>query len=195
MEMPAHHGTDPTAALRFRPATADDHAAIVAITTEGREFLAAQGLDQWQGGNPSPERVAEDIACGYSYLAVDAGTGVPLGSVALCGVAEADYANVRAGAWLTDAPDDPALPSPYLVLHRMAVASAARGRGVATFMLGRSVEEARRRGFASVRVDTHEGNLPMQGAFLKVGFVRCCEIEITSPIEPTKKRIGFELVL
>ena len=77
----------------------------------------------------------------------------------------------------------------------MAVASAARGRGVATFLLERSIELARARGFASVRVDTHEGNLPMQGAFLKCGFVRCCEIEITSPIEPNKKRIGFELVL
>ncbi len=195
METSAHHGTEPTAALRFRPATADDHAAIVAITTEGREFLAAQGLDQWQGGNPSPERVAEDIACGYSYLAVDTETGAPLGTVALCGVAEADYANVRAGAWLTDAPNDPALPSPYLVLHRMAVASAARGRGVATFMLERSIAAARERGFASVRVDTHEGNRPMQGAFVKMGFTRCCEIEITNPLEPNKKRIGFELVL
>ena len=181
--------------MLFRQATTDDHGAIVRITTEGREFLAAQGLDQWQGGNPTPERVAEDIELGYDYLAVDEATGERLGAVAVCGVAEADYDNVRAGAWLTDASNDPAVPSSYLVLHRMAVASAARGRGVATFLLERSIELARARGFASVRVDTHEGNLPMQGAFLKCGFVRCCEIEITSPIEPNTKRIGFELVL
>ncbi len=188
-------GRPASAPVRMRQATVEDHAAIVAITTEGREFLAAQGLDQWQGGNPSPERVAEDIACGYSYLAVDGATGEPLGTIALCGAAEADYANVRRGSWLTEASNDPGLPSAYLVLHRIAVASAARGRGVATFMLERAVETARKRGFASVRVDTHEGNRPMQGAFLKTGFVRCCEIEITNPLEPNKKRIGFELVL
>ena len=57
--------------MQFRPATLDDFDAVVAITTAGREFLASQGLDQWQGGNPSPERVREDIERGYDYLAVD----------------------------------------------------------------------------------------------------------------------------
>ena len=83
--------------MLFRQATTDDHGAIVRITTEGREFLAAQGLDQWQGGNPTPERVAEDIELGYDYLAVDEATGERLGAVAVCGVAEAVYGNVRAG--------------------------------------------------------------------------------------------------
>ncbi len=35
----------------------------------------------------------------------------------------------------------------------------------------------------------------MQGCFSKNGFVRCCDIMITSPIEPTKERVGFEIVL
>lgn len=182
--------------MLFRKAVASDHADIVRITSEGRAFLAEQGLDQWQGGNPTPECVAEDIANGYDYLAVDDKTGAPLGVVAVCGIGEPDYDNVRAGAWLTDSPNDP-VPggSTYLVLHRMAVAASARGRGVASFMLGQALGMARERGFASVRVDTHENNRPMQGAFIKHGFVRCCEIEITSPIEPNKKRIGFEVLL
>lgn len=181
--------------MQFRPATLDDFDAVVAITTAGREFLASQGLDQWQGGNPSPERVREDIERGYDYLAVDETTGEPLGVVAFCGEAEPDYANVTAGAWLTEAPNDPALPSPYAVLHRMAVAATGRRGGVASFLLQRCLDLARERGFASVRVDTHHGNLPMQGCFAKNGFTRCCDILITSPIEPTKGRVGYEIVL
>ena len=207
-------------ALIFRQATADDQAAVEAITTDGRAFLASQGLDQWQGGNPTPECIAWDIAQGNDYLAVDEETGERLGVVAVCAGGEADYDNVRAGAWLTDSvnavpqegdgpagstgqpagqpADDPAgqaaFPT-YLTLHRIAVSAAARGRGVASFMLRESIAIARERGFKSVRVDTHAGNLPMQGAFLKHGFVRCCDIEITNPIEPNKDRVGFELVL
>ncbi len=204
-------------ALIFRQATADDQAAIEAITTDGRAFLASQGLDQWQGGNPTPECIAQDIAQGNDYLAVDEETGERLGVVAVCAGGEADYDNVRAGAWLTesvnavpsegaegtrdagsaggaDPAGQPGFPT-YLTLHRIAVSAAARGRGVASFMLRESIAIARERGFKSVRVDTHAGNLPMQGAFLKHGFVRCCDIEITNPIEPNKDRIGFELVL
>lgn len=188
-----HARKDPV--MHFRPATPEDFDAVVAITTAGREFLASQGLDQWQGGNPSPERVREDIERGYDYLAVDEQTGEPLGVVAFCGEAEPDYANVTSGAWLTEAPNDPGQPSPYAVLHRMAVATAGRRGGVASFLLQECLDLARERGFTSVRVDTHHGNLPMQGCFSKNGFTRCCDILITSPIEPTKERVGFEIVL
>lgn len=181
--------------MLFRIADESDFDAIVAITAAGRAYLAEQGLDQWQGGNPTPERVREDIARGFDRLAVDEGGGEPLGVAALCGEAEPDYANVTAGAWLTPAPNDPALPSPYAVVHRLAVAPAARRAGVASFLLRGCLDEARARGFASVRVDTHPGNLPMQACFAKCGFARCCDILITSPIEPTKERVGFEAVL
>lgn len=182
--------------MLFRPATLEDFDAIVAITTAGREYLAAQGLDQWQGGNPSPGRVRSDIEEGYDFLAVDDETGEPLGVVAFCGLAESDYANITSGAWLTEASNDPTqAPSSYAVLHRMAVASQAKRRGVASFLLGQCLNLARERGFASVRVDTHHGNIPMQTCFEKNGFTRCCDLLITSPIEPTKERVGFEAVL
>lgn len=181
--------------MHFRLATMDDFDAIVAITTAGREYLAAQGLDQWQGGNPSPARVREDIECGYDYLAVDAATGEPLGVLAFCGVAEADYNNLLSGAWLTDVPNDPVLPSTYAVLHRVAVAPQGRRRGVASYMIKSALSLARERGFASVRADTHHGNLPMQACFEKAGFTRCCDLLITSVIEPTKERLGYEVIL
>ena len=121
-----------TPPMQFRPATLDDFDAVVAITTAGREFLASQGLDQWQGGNPSPERVREDIERGYDYLAVDETTGEPLGVVAFCGEAEPDYANVTSRRM---AHGGPQRPCPALALrgaapHGRGRGGAARGCGV-----------------------------------------------------------------
>lgn len=182
--------------MQFRPATSADFDDILRITTAAREYLAAQGSDQWAGGNPTPERIREDIARGFDQLAVDEPTGAVLGVVAAVGEPEADYDNLTSGAWLTQASNDPAQgPSTYMVLHRMAVAPEARRRGVATFLLAECLKLARARGFVSVRVDTHHKNVPMQGGFEKAGFTRCCELLITSPLEPTKERIGYEIVL
>lgn len=183
-------------AMEFRAARPEELDEIFDIILEGKRALAAQGLDQWQGGNPTRAAIAGNIAEGFTHVAVDTETGAILGTVAICDNGEADYDLVREGAWLTESPNTPGNgPVRYIVLHRLAVAAGAKRRGVATFILERSLEIARERGFASVRVDTHEGNLPMQGAFLKCGMERCCVIEITNPLEITKKRIGFEIVL
>ena len=62
-------------------------------------------------------------------------------------------------------------------------------------MVKRCIDDALIRGFRSVRADTHEGNIPMQRTFEKLGMKRCCEIEISNPLEATKKRVGYEIVL
>ena len=54
----------------FRQATMEDFDAVVSLTIQGRAALAAQGLDQWQGGNPTPEEIrAEKSAwCADAYV-------------------------------------------------------------------------------------------------------------------------------
>ena len=184
--------------MLFRRATSEDFDDIRAITSAARAYLASQGLDQWQGGEgwPSVACIEEDIRAGYDWLAVDEETGETLGVVAAVGTGELDYAQLTSGAWLTESAnstDEGAVT--YLVLHRMAVAPTARRRGVASFLLQSAFAMAREQGFKSVRVDTHHGNLPMQGGFEKAGMQRCCELLITSDFEPTKERVGFEIVL
>lgn len=198
----------------IRPATFDDLSAVLSIIDDGKAALAALGLDQWQGGNPSRERVEADIEAGYTRVAVDEETGAILGTTAFCDCGEPDYDNVVDGAWLTESPNgvgedagedagkgaaegagDCQNPVRYIALHRVAVAANARRRGVASFLVTSGIEEARSRGFASVRVDTHERNIPMQSTFTKCGMTRCCEIRLTNPLESNKKRIGFEIVL
>lgn len=181
--------------MDMRVATMDDLDRVLQIIADGKAALAAQGLDQWQAGSPTPAMLEADVRGGHARLAVD-GDGTVLGTVSVFEEGEGDYDNVTSGAWLTESANDAARGRVrYVVLHRMAVASEARRRGVASFMLARCLEEARARGFASVRVDTHEGNLPMQHTFEKAGMTRCCEIELSNQVELTKKRIGFEIVL
>lgn len=201
--------------MRIRQATKDNLEAVIGVIADGKAALAAQGLDQWQGGNPTPQTIEEDIAGGHTWVAVaeqsDTAREAPcsdmacasrlapgaiLGAIAYFEAGEADYDNVTEGAWLTDSANRPEAGAvTYAVLHRLAVGARARRRGVASALLQAGVERARKRGLASVRVDTHEGNLPMQHGFEKCGFVRCCAIEITNPGEITKRRIGFELLL
>lgn len=201
----------------FRQATLNDLDDVIRITRDGRAALAARGLDQWQGGNPTPERLRADIKGGYTFVVeateadvlIDAqngshplAPGTLVGTVAFVGAGEPDYSRVTSGAWLIDAANTPEelrakgqQQADYVTLHRLATAAAATRRGVASLMLNRCFDRARILGFKSVRADTHEGNIPMQHAFEKCGMTRCCEIEITNPLEPTKKRIGFEIVL
>lgn len=181
--------------MLFRQATVEDLDAVMTIIENGRASLAAQGLDQWQGGSPTLEMVSADIAAGHTYVTVD-DDGTYLGTIALIDTGDPDFGRVIEGAWLTESPNSPSEGRVrYLTIHRLATAASAVRRGVATFMIERSYEMAREGGFASVRVDTHEGNLPMQGAFVKNGMQHCCDIDITNPLEPTKKRVSFEIVL
>lgn len=180
----------------FRRATADDHAELVRITTEGRAYLASQGIDQWAGGNPTPEQLAQDIQNGWSHVVADDATGEVLGVAAVCDAGEEDYDHVIDGAWLTGSANVPQNGEvTYLVVHRVAVSATAKRRGVASFLFSETMRLARERGFASVRVDTHRGNIPMQATLAKCGFTRCCEVVIANPYEPTKERVGYEIVL
>ena len=54
---------------------------------------------------------------------------------------------------------------------------------------------AKELGFPSVRIDTHPGNLPMQRALAKAGFVPCGEIHLVGGCEDGNLRIAFEKVL
>ena len=50
-------------------------------------------------------------------------------------------------------------------------------------------------GFGSVRIDTHPGNIPMQRAIEKAGFVKCGMIKIFDGPEKDGPRIAYEKIL
>ena len=95
--------------------------------------------------------------------------------------------------WLTENPI--AGEAPYLAIHRCATAAEALERGVMGFMFDRAEAIARSAGKQSIRIDTHEGNLPMQRALEKSGFARCGTIFLKGGAEDGDPRIAFEKLL
>lgn len=157
------------------------------ILADGRASLAALGIDQWQGGYPHRAVVEADVERGDSYVVEDGGAVVATAMIGFAG--ERDYDRIEEGAWLTPCTsEDPS----YGVVHRVAVASDAKGRGAATFLLARAEDLARANGSASVRIDTHPGNAPMRRLLAKAGYAQCGVICIAHAEEATPERIAYE---
>ena len=54
--------------MQIKQAKMDDLNQIMEILRDGRNQLAEQGIDQWQGDYPNEEHIKEDIEKGFAYL-------------------------------------------------------------------------------------------------------------------------------
>lgn len=154
------------------------------ITAEAKSQLKRLGLDQWQKGYPSREIWEDDITNRTAWLAVE--DERVLGVFAFQTTPDVSYGEID-GKWLTD--------TPYASMHRVCVSDDSKGKGVAGQMFAHGFEMARKLGFASVRIDTHPGNIPMQRALKKAGFVSCGTITLKGGCEDGDARIAFERLL
>ena len=85
-----------------------------------------------------------------------------LGAFVLDARQGADYSFA---SWLVDAPS-----GRVAVIHLLAVAPGARGRGVGRALLRAAVREARSRGAWSLRLDAFDNNAPAISAYRRAGF-------------------------
>lgn len=146
--------------LVIRPAVPDDLPALEALFAAARRFMAAAGNPrQWANGYPGREDLAADIRAGKSYICEEDGELLASFFFDRGPCPEASYRAID-GAWLQS--------GPYGVVHRLAVADAARGRGVA----GRCLAWCFARSGGDLRADTHADNRPMQRTLEKNGFSR-----------------------
>lgn len=157
---------------------------ICRITAEAKSQLRRLGLDQWQKGYPSEEIWAEDIKNQAAWLAVD--NDKVLGAFAFQTTPDVSYGEID-GKWLTD--------GAYASMHRVCVSDDSKGKGVAGRMFAHGFAMAGEMGFASMRIDTHPGNIPMQRALKKAGFVFCGTIYLKGGCEDGAARIAFERLL
>ncbi len=158
----------------IRKAIHTDVPDILAVYESARRFMRMTGnMTQWAGHYPSREVVEGDISKECFYVCEEDGL---LLAVFYC-AAEEDptYRTIYDGAWLND--------RPYAVIHRIAVADSARGRGVAGFIF-----DACLAAYGNLKIDTHRDNRPMQRALEKSGFVRCGIIHLSSGEE----RIAYQ---
>ena len=78
----------------------------------------------------------------------------------------------------------------YATVHRLAIGSAYRGKGIAGLAFALVEELCRERGVPSIRVDTDAGNQAMQHILEKSGFTYCGTITFDN-----SEKIAFEKLL
>lgn len=145
--------------MEIRKALNKDFESVIYIYGEARRFMASAGNPaQWGTTYPEFETVYNDFESGNLYVCVE-GAKV-LGVFCFFIGTEPTYRTIYNGEWLNDAA--------YGVIHRVAVAPDARGRGVVKYCFDYCFGK-----ISNVKIDTHENNYPMQRALLKYGFKRC----------------------
>lgn len=166
--------------MKFRKATKKDLDRVMQILSDARARIGKLGIDQWQYGYPTRDIVKEDIELERYYVGEEEGNILSI--FAMIDDGEPTYDVIYDGSWLTGDED------PYVAVHRIAVASDALKRGVASETLRYVAATALSSGFVSIRIDTHEGNIPMRRMLEKNGFVYCGVIYLTDG----EKRVGYE---
>ena len=162
----------------IRLAEKKDIDRIMQIIADARESIGRLGIDQWQYGYPTRDIVKEDIMLERSFVVVENGEICATFALMLHG--EPTYKKIYCGAWIGD--------GDYLALHRIAINSANRGRGIAEGIISFLCEYSNENGYSSVRVDTHEGNIPMRKMLEKNGFEYCGTIHLLDGQE----RVAYE---
>ncbi|MBQ9942586.1 MAG: GNAT family N-acetyltransferase [Christensenellaceae bacterium] len=143
--------------MHIEKARPDQIDAILGIYDTARAFMRKSGnMNQWINGYPQRELIEDDIRRGWCHICRE-GEEI-LGVFAFLPGEDPTYREIWDGAW----PDE----EPYHVIHR--IASCVYGRGVARFCFDYCKAHA-----DSLRIDTHEDNIPMQRALAANGFVRC----------------------
>lgn len=170
--------------MNIRQSVANDLDALMALFSEARGTIALLGIDQWQDGYPSEAVVARDIEKGQSYCVEHDGN--ICATFALIDDGEPTYDRIFDGAWLTGDQT-----GHYLAIHRVAIAVAMRGQGIAPAILSYAADAALRSERTSLRIDTHRGNVVMRRMLEKNGFAYCGVIYLANGAE----RVAYEKVL
>ncbi len=149
---------------------------VMALFEKARQTMAALGIDQWQNGYPFINNVEEDIAAGESYVVVQ--DEKIIATFVFMERDEPTYAVID-GAWRS--------ASPYAAIHRITVSPDVRrsaqkeggAKSISTEIMDFVKAKAAADGFSGgIRVDTHEGNIPMRKMLEKQGFVYCGVIHL-----------------
>ena len=144
---------------RLRAAALSEVELAMDIINQAKAHLRAQGIDQWQTGSPGRDCLERDVRTGKGYFLEE--DGIPLGYLCVDFDGEPAYDHLN-GTWARE--------EPYVVVHRLALSDAARGRGAAGTAFQLVEDLCRDRGVREFRVDTDAGNHKMQNILAKQGF-------------------------
>lgn len=164
----------------IRKSLKEDVKDIMKIINRAKEFLKENGVDQWQDGYPNNETIERDILNNDSYVVLKDNNIVATLAISFDG--EKTYDVIYDGKWLSN--------GKFAVIHRIAIDNEYRGTGVSSYILQKVYEICLDNNIHSIKIDTHEENIPMQKLLKKNDFKYCGVIYL----EDNSKRIAFEKV-
>lgn len=162
-----------------RLAKETDVAKIVEIIEDAKIMLKESGSPQWQEGSPNEELIQKDIQHANGYVLIY--DGEVAGYLAMIDEVDKDYEIL----------DNWEEPKNYVVIHRVAISSAYRGKGLANYFFSNILSVALSLGFDSVRIDTHRVNITMQKLLEKFHFEYRGIVFVDSDIDG--ERFAYEL--
>ena len=148
-----------------RRATVADLPALLALVRRVVPLMQANGNFQWSDDYPNEAVFTADIA--QNQLWVAELSGAVAGVAALTQDQDAEYAQA-----------DWDVTQSALVTHRLAVAPATQGHGVALALMTQAETQARAQGLRFLRVDTNSENAATQRLFPKLGYRFAGEITL-----------------
>lgn len=170
--------------MKLRNSTTNDIPRILEIINDAKALLKSLQIDQWQNGYPNAEQIENDIKKGESYVVLNKENEI-IGTTMFTTRKEPTYKKILDGNWLISKDEI------YGVIHRLAISSKHRKKGIAQFIFNEIHNKLKEKNIKSLKIDTHENNLGMRSLIKKMGY-GYCGIIYTSYGD---KRLAFEKVI
>lgn len=167
--------------MEFRKAEIADIGDILNIIRQAQAYFKEHGINQWQNNYPNAETICGDIEHKNSYVLLKDGSVTATAVISFDG--EKTYGTIYEGRWISS--------RDYAVIHRIAVDDAYKGSGVSSVIIENAERLCLNKGVYSIKVDTHEDNLPMQRLLRKNKFQYCGIIYL----KDGSKRLAYEKIL
>ena len=135
------------------------------ILQQAIEQRRKDGSGQWQNGYPNEQVIQDDITKGYAYVLVDSEVIIAYAAIIFEREPAYDYID---GKWLTN--------GDYVVIHRVATADAAKGKGAATKIFELLEVLCLEKKIFSIKVDTIFDNFRMMKLLDKLQYTYCGQI-------------------
>jgi Sortase and related acyltransferases len=142
----------------IRQADFSDLEAIMKIVEAVRQEMHIQGNEQWDENYPRETDFLNDIQ--KKELYVNETDGLISGFLCINYIEPEEYARIK---WSSN--------QTPMILHRMAVGTEFRNRGIALMLLQFAEQLAQNNGVYYLRSDTNSSNLKMNALFQKTGYV------------------------
>ena len=151
------------------------------LTKACGQYLAAQGIFQWNEHYPSESVLKADVERGELFVYKEQENLI--GIMALTTIMDPEYASV---SWLSPSENN-------LYVHRLAIAPEHQGKGHARKLMAFAETYARESRFSSIRLDTFSQNKKNQNFYEKRGYSKLEEIFL--PLQSEHPFYCYELLL